>query len=97
MRYEIIDADQAPPKPKTPPSKRTELINRIIRDLEPGKVAKIELENGETVRGTKTSLSRAAKKLGVSVSAWQGGDAVFLELSTGAAPRRRGRPPRNAG
>ncbi len=96
MRYEIIDANQAPPRPKTPPSKRTELINRIIGDLEVGKVARIELENGETVRGTKTSLSRAAKKLGVAVSSWQSDDTVYLELSTGAAPRRRGRRPRNA-
>ena len=97
MKYEVIDARDAPPKPAAPPSKRAELFIRIISDLAAGKVAKIDLEGSETVRGTKTSLSRVAKRMGRPVSAWHSDGVVFVELAEGMPPtRRRGRPPKSA-
>jgi hypothetical protein len=96
MRYEIIDAREAPPRPALPQSKRAELFTRIISDLSAGKVAKIQLEGSETVRGTKTSLSRVAKRMGRPISTWSSDDAVFVEATGATSVRRRGRPPKSS-
>jgi hypothetical protein len=95
VKYEMIDAREAPPKPSGPSSKRAELFMRIVDDLSWGRVAKIQLEGTETVRGTKTSLSRVAKRMGKPITSWHADNTVYVELGQGA-PRRRGRPPKTA-
>lgn len=94
MRYEIIDASQAPPKPGAPPNKRAAIILQIVSQLTPGRVARIVLEGTETPRGTKTSISRASKKLGRQVNVWEASGAMYAELAEERPRRRRGRPPR---
>ena len=91
MRATLIDASEAPPRPGGPSSKRTTLVTNIIASLVPGKVAKVELENGETARGAKASLTRAAKKLGKTVSVWDSESVVYAQLSDESTSRRRSR------
>jgi hypothetical protein len=91
LRYTLIDTQSAPAKPGGPMNKRAAMVQSIVSDLVPGKVAKVELEGTETTRGTKASISRAAKKLGRTVAVWDNQGVVYAELSEGRA-RRRGRP-----
>ncbi len=92
MKYEIMNESEAPAKPSGPLSKRAALVQEIVSSLAPGKVAKIRLEGSETPRGTKASLSRAAKKLGRSIAVWDASGVVYAGLTEDRAPRRRGRP-----
>lgn len=96
MRYTMIDARSAPPKPGGPMNKRAALVQSIVSDLVPGRVARVELDGTETTRGTKASISRAAKKLGRTVHVWDKDGTVYAELAEERAARpRRGRPPKN--
>ncbi len=97
MKYQMIDAREAPPKPAARPSRRGQLLMQLISDLAVGRVARIDLEGTETTRGTKTSISRVAKRMGRTVSSWDAEGVVFVELSdTPQTPRRRGRPPKSS-
>ena len=96
MRYTLIDAETAPSKPGGPMNKRAALVQSIVSDLVPGKAARIELDGTETTRGTKASISRAAKKLGRTVTVWDAEGVVYAELSEEKPARgRRGRPRAN--
>lgn len=90
MKMSLIDAEQAPPRPGGPYSKRTTQVHNMVASLVAGKVAKIELEGNETARGAKASVTRAAKKLGRSVAVWDSEGAVYAQLADETGRRRRG-------
>jgi hypothetical protein len=96
VKYELIDASAAPPKPASPQNKRQQMVQSIILDLVPGKVARVQLEGKEAPRGVKTSLTRAAKKMGKSINVWDAQGAVYAEIAEDRPRRRRGRRPKNA-
>lgn len=91
MKITVIEASEAPARPGGPMSKRTAAVTALLTSLTPGKVARIELDAGETTRGAKASLTRAAKKLGQEVAVWVRDGVVFAQLAEGERPRRRGR------
>ena len=64
MKVTLIDAKDAPTRPVGPTSKRTAMVDALVSSLAPGTVARVELEERETARGAKASLTRAAKRLG---------------------------------
>lgn len=84
MPYEIIKSSEAPEKPvKKQVGKSAAYFREIILSLEPGKTAKIELEEGQTQRGVKVSLGRVASGLDTKVVSWSvdGDDQhVYVEL-----------------
>lgn len=95
LRYELISADAAPARPRGPQSARAAIVQAIVADLAPGRVARVEPEGTETVRGTKASLSRAAKSAGRSATIWDSDGVVYVELAGERPVRRRGRPRKN--
>jgi hypothetical protein len=96
VKYELIDRSAAPAKPGAPKSQRATVVQAIVADLGPGKVAKVELEGSETPRGTKASISRAARSAGRPVAVWSDDRAVYVELAEEKrAGKRRGRPRKN--
>ena len=88
MRYDLIDAENAPrPHPKM--NQRGALMEAIVSELTTGEAARIQLEGPETVRGTKASLSRAAKRLGRSIVTWDAEGRVYAELDEKPTGRQR--------
>ena len=81
MRYTMIDADKAPAKPPKTLSRMARETHAIVASLTPGKVARIEPSDGETVRGVKASVTRAAKRMNKTVRTWDHDGLVYAELS----------------
>ncbi len=88
MKITVIEASEAPTRPGGPMSKRTAAITELLAALAPGKVARVELEASETARGAKASITRAAKKRGREVAAWDSDGVVYAQLADGERPKR---------
>jgi hypothetical protein len=91
MKYTLIDSEDAPFRPSGPLTKRTAMVHSMIAGLVPGKAAKVELETGETARGAKASITRAAKTLNKNVTVWDSDGVVYAQLAEEGGTRRRGR------
>jgi hypothetical protein len=52
----------------------------MLANLRSGMVARIELEGGETARGVKSSITRAARRLGKDVDVWDAAGSVFAQM-----------------
>ena len=96
MKYELIEASAAPPKPASAQNKRQAIVQSIVTDLVPGKAARIQLEGNEAARGVKASLTRMARRMGKSINVWDADGAVYAEVAEDRPRRRRGRRPKNA-
>ena len=79
MPFVIISEKDAPAPPKLESSlTRTSLV--VLSDLKRGKVARIEPEGSESVRGIKQSLSRIAKRESKPVVVWDIDNVVYAKL-----------------
>ena len=81
--FTVIDAAQAPAQPKTGTSrllKRMAEYEGYVNSMKPGKVGKLELSPGETMRGVGLRVSRAGKRLGRSVDVWYGDGVVYFKV-----------------
>lgn len=81
MKFQMIDRKEAPVTAKPSQSKMMNESMELINALSKGKVARIDLEEGASARGVKSSLSRAAKKLNKPVRNWQVNETIFVELA----------------
>ena len=79
MKYEIIDAIVAPAAPAKK-SKAAEEAESIIRQLGKGKVARVEPEEGQTIRGLRVALGRSAKGSGVKLQTWDAEGVLYVKL-----------------
>ena len=59
----------------------------FVRQVEAGNAGELELQPGETMRGVKVRLRRAATRVGVELQIWDANNKVYF--TKGA---RRGRP-----
>ncbi|MBA4116377.1 MAG: hypothetical protein H0X71_08085 [Rubrobacter sp.] len=84
MKYTLIDREKAPRGEATSATtERRRQSERLVADLVPAKVAKIELGQKDTPRGVKASLTRAAKRQGKVVRSWDVNGVVYAELTQG--------------
>jgi hypothetical protein len=81
MKSKLIDSSKAPRPGKKPTTKAADQSRQVIESLVPGKVAQIELAEGENVRGVKVSLTRAARTLGTEVTLWDNDGVIYAELT----------------
>ena len=79
MKYEIIDAKDAPKAPAKK-SKAAEEAESIIKQLGRGKVAQLEPEEGQTIRGLRVALGRAAKESNVRLQTWDADGVLYVKL-----------------
>jgi len=68
-KVEYISDKEAPLPPKTL-SKAAQETLRILVGLKDGYVAKVTPEEGQTLRGLKTSFSRIARGQGIKIQVW---------------------------
>ena len=80
MKVTTIRPEEAPPKPRPTASKLTRQVEAMLTNLKSGAVAKIELEGGETARGVKSSITRAARRMGEDVDTWDAAGSVFAQM-----------------
>lgn len=83
MDGSYIESSKAPRPGKKPTTKRGEVSQRLVAGLTTGKVLRVQPEAGQTVRGVKVSLSRAAKNLGRTIETWDIEGIVYAELVEG--------------
>ena len=77
MKYEIINEKDAPAAP-APMTKGMRESSAILDQLKKGSVAAITPDDGQTVRGIKASMSRAAKRQGLKVSVYEVDGVVYV-------------------
>ena len=82
MKYQLIDRSKAP-DPRNPTSKAARQFEELVDALAPGKVARVEPQGTETVRGVKAAITRAAKRRGRPVRSWGADGKVYAELAAG--------------
>jgi hypothetical protein len=63
----------------------------FVRQVEAGSAGELDLQAGETIRGVKVRLRRAASRIGAELQIWDANNKVYF--TKGA---RRGRPRRQA-
>jgi hypothetical protein len=80
MKVTIINEQDAPTIPKASSKAARESL-AVINRLEPGKVAKITPDEGQSIRGIKTSLTRVGSKNGRPVITWDDGSHVYAKLA----------------
>jgi hypothetical protein len=79
MRFEIIDAKDAPAPPMKK-SKAAEEAESVIKQLGKGKVAQLEPDDGQTMRGLRVALGRAAKGAGIKLQTWSHSGYLYVKL-----------------
>ena len=80
MGYEYIEEKDAPNPPK-PVNKSTAKFLEILEGLEKRKVAKVEPEPGQSLRGMKVSFGRLASNRGMNITTWsvEGDDHLYVK------------------
>jgi hypothetical protein len=82
-RVEYISEAEAPAIPKTLSASAQETL-RIITGLKSGTVAKVWPDEGQTLRGLKTSFSRVAKGQNVKLNVWSLPDDDYIYVKRAA-------------
>jgi len=79
-QVEYIAEKDAPAPPK-PLSKSAAETLRIIQSIPEGKVAKVTPDEGQTLRGLKTSFSRVASSRNVKIQTWslEGDNFIYVK------------------
>lgn len=78
MQYQIINEKEAPAAPVKKSAAAAE-AESIVKQLGKGKVAKVEPEDGQTIRGIRVGLGRAAKEAGVKLQTWDADGVLYVK------------------
>jgi hypothetical protein len=80
------------------------VMSQLLDEVERGTPVRVPLEDGQTARGLRVAIARAASNRGLSVETMEGDGFVAVRKSTvprvrkpatGDGQRRRGRPRKN--
>lgn len=82
MRYTFVDRAEAPARLPARGRRRFPDIDGLIAALEPGKVAKIELDEGEKTRVVTEHLFKSAAHQRRLLTVWEVGGILYAELVT---------------
>ncbi len=79
MKYRIIDASDAPGASK-PVNKLRQAVTELVLSLEDGKAAVITPDREESIRGLKSTITRAGNREGKKVRVWDVDGKVYVRL-----------------
>ena len=86
MNYTLIDRQDAPPMPTLPRgTRRLKDVNALLGELSPGKVAKIELSEGERPNNIRNQLYQAAVRQGARLQVWDHEGVLYAALGDAEA------------
>jgi len=80
LSYTIISEKEAPQAPGKVSKSQAE-AQSIVSQLKKGSVARIEPDEGQTIRGLRANLSRAAKTNGVKIQTWDVDQVLYVKLA----------------
>jgi hypothetical protein len=80
MKSTLVKESDAPQPPKQA-SKIAIEVMEVLDSIKPGNVARVEPDEGQTLRGLKVSFGRVASNKGIKVQSWDSpeGDAIFVK------------------
>lgn len=79
MRYKLIDAAEAPTaKPSI--NRMRDQVTEIVRTLETQKVAMVTPDKDQSLRGLKSSFTRAGTREGIRLRVWDSEGKVYVGL-----------------
>ena len=82
MQYAYIDQAEAPAPAPDRAKRRVAGVEELVAGLEPGKVAKIELEDGEKPRPILEQLFKAAARQRKLIDVYDVGGLLYAEMMT---------------
>ncbi|MBA3416086.1 MAG: hypothetical protein H0U10_12760 [Chloroflexia bacterium] len=85
MRYSMIAKSEAPAQGPERRKRRIPEIDDLVRGLEPGRVAQIELGEDEKARLVIEQIFKAGARQGKVVDVWEVGGKLYAEQMVGAA------------
>ena len=89
MNYTFIDRLEAPARPPERAKRRMPAVTELVDALSPGKVARIELEEGEKALRVTDQLFKTAARQGKVVDVWEVGGVIYAELIGHSADQAR--------
>jgi len=81
VKWTLVDRDRAPRPTRPGTTRKARSYDRVIADLRIGKVARIEPEDGGSLRGLRASVTRAAGRAGQKVRVWDHDGTLYVELA----------------
>ena len=81
MNYTVIDRSEAPARRPERDKRRIPGIEELVGGLAPGKVARIELAEGERPRAVMEQLFKTATRQGKMLDIWEVGGILYAELA----------------
>lgn len=84
MRYSMIAKSEAPAQGPERRKRRVPEIDDLVRGLEPGAVARIELGEDEKARPIIEQIFKAGARQGKVVDVWEVGGQLYAEQMVGA-------------
>ena len=81
MNYTLIDHQEAPARGPERSKRRIPGMEELVGSLEAGKVARIELAEGEKPRMVTEQLFKTATRAGKMVDVWEVGGVIYAELA----------------
>ncbi|MGI9253019.1 MAG: hypothetical protein ACR2J8_04680 [Thermomicrobiales bacterium] len=82
MNFEIIDKSDAPAQGPERRKRRNPAIEEMVTSLEPGKVARIQLDEDEKPRPLVEQIFKTGARQGKIVDVWEVGGLLFAEQVT---------------
>ena len=79
MKVKMIDATEAPDA-KPPLNKMRQEVAELVMSLEPGKVAVITPEKDQSLRGLKSSFTRAGNREGKKLKVYDHDGKLYVGL-----------------
>ena len=79
MKCDIISEKDAPAPPNKQNQNAAEAAS-IVTQLKRGKVARVEPESPQTIRGLRINLARAAKLSGAKLQTWDVDGILYVKL-----------------
>jgi hypothetical protein len=84
VRYSMIAKSEAPAQGPERRKRRVPEIDDLVRGLEPGAVARIELGEDEKARPIIEQIFKAGARQGKVVDVWEVGGQLYAEQMVGA-------------
>jgi hypothetical protein len=81
MKYDIINEKDAPAAPAKATKSQAEALS-IVGQLKKGSVARVEPDEGQTIRGLRANLTRAAKSAGTKIQTWDVDQVLYVKLAS---------------